>query len=654
MSFGETSNTMAKKLIHKTVDIYKYPDSLDSNSGEVTIGDLHGNAVKFLHFLLRHQVVKFKNEKEEKQLFNEFVNLYEKSDEIAICYLNMKPIELRINDHTQKLQEAKNRLDELSNLAERSEVEEQELALLNGPIGMYGSLLYKEKILNNQIASLNEEKDKLAALGIALKDIPVMLDAIIDQLEVVSNDTLVRLIGDELADRGSNDYITLKLLGFLHDNNVKVNITISNHSNEFIRSYEALNYQRPTGAIEGKDQRSFGGLKLLIDNNVVSKDEVTKLVDKAYKPTLKVIDYTLSNEGISLFSHAPVRFDRIKIIAERMNIVYNDSTKEALATTIDKINTRFDQIVKNNQVHEFCATAGVKVGDMSLDEISRLPLVDIIWNRWDASKDTDDARPSKINNYSVNYVHGHDPYQSKFEHVINLDTTSGKGMRSEQNEKVKAAHEVIANKSEGWEYAQAYLDGINEYKVLDSNERGLEQKHSLNLINEEYRQSKLMSPGKRTGIMTGIFGAIGLGVGAAIGAALVATGVFAPFGAGVLGVVALAAVSGVGAGIVSGSLGFGIAKATAPTPVNSTVVIPKNTSANTQSKVHSDIMSNQKGDSLSVLRKLGGTAKHKMEEEKPNIVNIKEIDKPVVVSNPVIVPVEKDDNTLDYNNSPGL
>jgi len=621
---------MAKNLIHKIVDIYQYPDSLDSNSGEITIGDLHGNAVKFLHFLLRHQVVKFKNKKEEKQLFNDFVNLYEKSDEIAICYLNMKPIELRINDQTQKLQEAKNRLDELSSLAERSEVEEKELALLNGSIDMYGSLLYKEKILNNQKASLNEEKVTLAALGIALKDIPVKLDAIIDQLEVVSNDTLVRLIGDELADRGSNDYITLKLLGFLHDNNVNVNITISNHSNEFIRSYEALNYQRPTGAIEGKDQRSFGGLKLLIDNNVVSKDEVTKLVDKAYKPTLKVIDYTLSNEGISIFSHAPVRFDRIKIIAECMKIVYNDSTKEALATTIDKINARFDQIVKNNQVHELCATARVKVGDMSADEISRLPLVDIIWNRWDASKDTDDARPSKINNYSVNYVHGHDPYQSKFEHVINLDTSSGKGMRSEQNKKLEAAREVVENQSDGWEDARAYINGINEYKVLDSNERGLGQKHSLNLINEEYRQSKLMSPGKRTGIMTGIFGAIGLGIGAATGASLVATGVFAPFGAGVLGVVALAAVSGVGAGIFSGSLGFGIAKATAPTPINSTVVIPKNTSANTQNKVHSDIVSNQKGDRFRVLSKLGGSAP-----------NIKKRDKPLVISNSDIAHDEK-------------
>ncbi|BCA95605.1 hypothetical protein TUM19329_19660 [Legionella antarctica] len=55
----------------------------------------------------------------------------------------------------------------------------------------------------------------------------------------------------------------------------------------------------------------------------------------------------------------------------------------------------------------------------------------------------------------------------------------------------------------------------------------------------------------------GIAGLIGLTIGAALGVTLVLTGVFAPFGLGVLGAVALASAMGVGAGLFSGGV-FGV------------------------------------------------------------------------------------------------
>lgn len=58
-------------------------------------------------------------------------------------------------------------------------------------------------------------------------------------------------------------------------------------------------------------------------------------------------------------------------------------------------------------------------------------------------------------------------------------------------------------------------------------------------------------------IITGVLAATGLLLGVGIGVALCSTGVFAPFGVGVLGVVAFAATTGGGMALISGALGFG-------------------------------------------------------------------------------------------------
>lgn len=48
----------------------------------------------------------------------------------------------------------------------------------------------------------------------------------------------VRFIGDELADRGANDYFTLKILEKMSLEQVPFEIMFSNHSAEFISCYE--------------------------------------------------------------------------------------------------------------------------------------------------------------------------------------------------------------------------------------------------------------------------------------------------------------------------------------------------------------------------------------------------------------------------------
>ena len=49
---------------------------------------------------------------------------------------------------------------------------------------------------------------------------------------------LIRLIGDEMADRGHNDYFTLLILEKLQQNHVPYEIITSNHGAEFMAAYE--------------------------------------------------------------------------------------------------------------------------------------------------------------------------------------------------------------------------------------------------------------------------------------------------------------------------------------------------------------------------------------------------------------------------------
>ena len=195
--------------------------------------------------------------------------------------------------------------------------------------------------------------------------------------------------------------------------------------------------------------------------------QVIALVETAYKPTLKLVDYTLTPSGVRLFTHAPTRFDVLESLACLLRVVYDASTREDLARTLDKIHTKFVAGYRStNRVHELCggeavpkcdaalpwpiiafyslsltfhclSTAFCSPGRMTPDEQQRFPAHYVLWNRWREEDETAGARPAMVNGYTVEYMHGHDPFQSELAHVVNLDTSCGKEGREQQRRKVK-------------------------------------------------------------------------------------------------------------------------------------------------------------------------------------------------------------------------
>ncbi len=269
------------------------------------------------------------------------------------------------------------------------------------------------------------------------------------------------LIGDELADRGSNDYFTLKLLERLHDSGVKTDIILSNHGAEFVQAVirEKIREQSIIGDKLSKAMRtstqdylengetysesfsiksdqivSMNNLQILIKKRLITKKDVKNIAEEIYLPKLNLISYTLESEldggGITLSTHAPVGIENIKKLAEKMEISYKDSTAKDLAETIDAINEKYrkDYLDAKEEKKEYKDVFNI------YDKED--PIRFFLWNR-----DYDIIERPKHHakhGYPLRFAHGHDIDLSKKEdkkrfdeHIFNLDNDLGKEKESE-------------------------------------------------------------------------------------------------------------------------------------------------------------------------------------------------------------------------------
>lgn len=239
---------------------------------------------------------------------------------------------------------------------------------------------------------------------------------IVQNLKVKKNNILVRLLGDELADRGENDLFVLLILDKLHQEKIQVEILSSNHGVEFIKPYEAkAAFHSPLIGFGGQS-KSMDNLELYIQKGLIAREEVEALVRRAYLPKLKLISYSINRsfKGIRIYSHAPIDLSVIRQIASKFSISYQDKTIYELAQTIDGINAHFQKnYVEQGKVNVLFNDIGNKSN----------PFTMLIWNR-DYQKIN---RLSKNHDYDVYYSHGHDAKPNLATHVCNLDNQLGKG-----------------------------------------------------------------------------------------------------------------------------------------------------------------------------------------------------------------------------------
>lgn len=255
----------------------------------------------------------------------------------------------------------------------------------------------------------------------------------------------ITLIGDELADRGNNDYFTLLVLQRLKEADVDIDIMISNHSVEFIRNFQLGYVNTGLYSILPDQTPSLGNMSRLMNVAVpdgtrpdgtrpegtiqtrplIDSTEVRKIVDETYKPMVKAIGYTLdSNDQITIYSHAPIGLETIKALAQKFNIEYKDRTSKDLFSTIDKINEYIGERLNANQLAQlFDQELYQKSRERVKDNPTRFPLDRLTWNRALGNE----LEVETSGGLKVKFVHGH----------------IGEGVIRKNNKQVLDSHENI-------------------------------------------------------------------------------------------------------------------------------------------------------------------------------------------------------------------
>lgn len=292
---------------------------------------------------------------------------------------------------------------------------------------------------------------------------------LLSKLTIIHSHRTVRLIGDELADRGYNDLLILLVYEWLAKHNIHTETLLSNHGIEFNGAYERLMeeiraahygtldfatftqrvangeltieehldhfvnlyfYAHPDIDLQGQ-VNSLNELRRLVIKKTVSLQRLAQLT-REYQASLKLIAYTLHDDGITLATHAPCDIDVVARTAEQLGIVVPqdwNQTKENLAQLIDAINTRFQQkYVASGKIY---ATGNVDKLDPNCS--SQYPnkdhaIFDLVWHR--ASKDWQFkfTRECGDPTFTVNYDYGHDRYFDDQPGINCVDSSIGKGI----------------------------------------------------------------------------------------------------------------------------------------------------------------------------------------------------------------------------------
>lgn len=286
------------------------------------------------------------------------------------------------------------------------------------------------------------QKDYLALASIYQQDFNLLDDEevkgylhqfnhLVDKL-VLKRKALVRLIGDELADRGQNDYFILKILQKLKQQDVPVDILMSNHSIEYIEATERLEERSGKFDTTILDKPFFQGhasslhnLENLRQRGLISTKEVLEITSTSYKPNIKAVSYSLSEDQqeITLYSHAGIDIHVIALLAEKFNVDFKDDTAVQLAQTIDQINLHISTHIDKGNLHSLYTAEMQEAGYRGFVPLSKESVLEyIMWNR----HYHDLKRAPVHKGYNVNYVHGHDSGESCHENIYNLDSPLGK------------------------------------------------------------------------------------------------------------------------------------------------------------------------------------------------------------------------------------
>lgn len=232
---------------------------------------------------------------------------------------------------------------------------------------------------------------------------------------VIRDDVMLRLIGDEVADRHQGpDICFIEAILVIR----RIEILLSNHGIELLDRSEKGRPFSDT-RIPFPYTNSAHQLQRLIDNKLVDREEIERILDYAYKPHLKVISYSYGEgKEFFLYSHAPTGLKQIRNLIREFACDYLGDGIEIFTRGIDCVNKKFHDYLRNKKAHQLYDYERLGSNSGAIDFI--------IWNRQREGLD----RPKTLYGYDLRFVHGHDSSDKDKDppHIINLDGLLGKAL----------------------------------------------------------------------------------------------------------------------------------------------------------------------------------------------------------------------------------
>ncbi len=211
---------------------------------------------------------------------------------------------------------------------------------------------------------------------------------------------LLILIGDELADRGHNDFFTLLILARLHEEKVCYRIMMSNHGAIALTCLE-LNFVKLFVSID--QQMSLLNLFDLIQRLPELQEKISSWIDGAYIEHLAVLGYSITPQGFFIYSHAPI--DMATLGGLSLFFEVPDSALrgiERIIHDIDAINMKATEWIKNKEFYSKMLHPSYQVpySEQRFNKQQTHPFYDLLWNRYP-------VRPVHAFSKLIYVVHGH-------------------------------------------------------------------------------------------------------------------------------------------------------------------------------------------------------------------------------------------------------
>lgn len=358
------------------LDLSKYPGVGSSNPDEIlVIGDLHANPMKLIYLMIREGKL---NGITEDQ-YNELNTIYEKALELAQVYRKA----LLLSDgksspaNTAALQAAKHAF----------------IDHIRQNLGRFTQILQQAGTGNGKLA--------------------------------------VRLIGDELCDRGACDVFIKAALNVFAEKQIEFDELLSNHGVEALS--KDPNSRRKFDGPKEQGQGLSGLTMDLLESeapDVIRANGLEHFMAQVYLPRLKLGAYIIqSKDNISLDFHAPIDRDDIRRQAAFLGLPYKDRTPRELAKTIDAINQRVNQYIREDRVDEIIDIHDHKGEDDLIKSLSREhnPINFAMWNRDVANLNRPPKR--RFLDYALGWRHGHtsEEYNNENQaHLVCVDSDFGR------------------------------------------------------------------------------------------------------------------------------------------------------------------------------------------------------------------------------------